>query len=231
MELSKRLKFIAGHIDKCDSLIDVGTDHGYIPIYAVKNNLCNKAIASDINKGPVEKAKLNASLDGVSSQVQVRLGGGLEVVKKGEVEAVVIAGMGGNLIINILEKDKKKLSLYKFMILQPAQNPEVLREYLYTNGYEIIEEDICLDEGIFYELFKVRKSEDMKVSIDPIFYEFSSILLKRKHPLFHSFLEYKEEKYKKILELIKEESESSKKRRIEIIEKLKTIEIFKEEVK
>jgi len=231
MELSKRLKFIADHIDKCDSLIDVGTDHGYIPVYAVKNNLCNKAIASDINRGPVEKAKLNASVDGVSSQVQVRLGGGLEIVKKGEVEAVVIAGMGGNLIISILEKDKNKLPLYKFIILQPAQNPEVLREYLYTNGYEIIEEDICLDEGIFYELFKVRKSEDMKVSIDPIFYEFSSILLKRRHPLFYSFLEYKEGKYKKILELIKEESESSKKRRIEIIEKLKTIESFKKEVK
>ena len=231
MELSKRLKFIADHIDKCDSLIDVGTDHGYIPIYAVKNNLCNKAIASDINKGPVEKAKLNASLDGVSSQVKVRLGGGLETVKKGEVEAVIIAGMGGNLIINILEKDKEKLPLYKFMILQPAQNPEVLREYLYTKGYEIICEDLCQDEGIFYELFKVRKNKEMKISIDPIFYEFSSVLLKERHPLIYSYLECKEEKYKKILELIKEESESSKIRRAEIIEKLKAIESFKKDVK
>jgi tRNA (adenine22-N1)-methyltransferase len=230
MELSKRLKFIADHIDKCDSLIDVGTDHGYIPIYAVKKKLCNKAIASDINKGPVEKAKLNASLDGVSSKVEVRLGGGLETVKKGEVEAVVIAGMGGNLIINILEKDKNKLPLYKFMILQPAQNPEVLREYLYTNGYEIIDEDICLDEGIFYELFKVRKSKDIKLSLDPIFYEFSSMLLKKKHPLFYSYLEFKEEKYKKILGLIKEDSESSKARKQEIIDKLKAIESLKIEV-
>ena len=59
MELSKRLKFIANHIEKCKSIADIGTDHGYIPIYAVKNNLCESAIASDINKDPVRKSKLN----------------------------------------------------------------------------------------------------------------------------------------------------------------------------
>lgn len=231
MELSKRLRFIADHIDKCDSLIDIGTDHGYIPIYAVKNNLCNRAIASDVNKGPVEKARLNASLEGVSSQVQVRLGGGLETVKKGEVESVIIAGMGGNLIINILEKDKEKLPLYKFMILQPAQNPEVLREYLYTNGYDIISEDLCQDEGIFYELFKVKKNKGNNVSIEPIYYEFSLILLKEKHPLMYSYLVSKEKKYIKISKLIKEESESGKIRKKEVIEKLKNIQNFKEEMK
>ena len=109
MELSKRLKLIIKHMDKCKSMIDVGSDHGYIPIYAVKNNICETAIASDINIGPVEKAKLNATLDGVSDKVDVRLGGGLQTVKNGEVEAVVIAGMGGNLIRDILEYDKNKL--------------------------------------------------------------------------------------------------------------------------
>ena len=230
MELSKRLKFIANHIDKCDSLIDVGTDHGYIPIYAVKNNLCRKAIASDINKGPVEKARLNAALDKVSSQVEVRLGGGLETVSRGEVDAAVIAGMGGHLIIDILEKDKKKLPDYKFIILQPAQNPEVLREYLYNNDYEIIDEDICLDEDIFYELFKVRRKKVNRTEFDPIFYEFSPVLIKNKNPLFFSFLEFKEQKYNKILKFIKEDSENSKRRKMEIIKKLDAINSFKKGV-
>lgn len=231
MELSKRLMFIANHIDKCKSIIDVGTDHGYIPIYAVKKGLCESAIASDINKDPVKKARLNVSLESVEDKIDVRLGGGLETVKKGEVESVVIAGMGGNLIRDIIEKDKEKVLEYKFMILQPAQNPEVLREYLYTSGYEIIAEDLCLDEGIYYELFKVKKSKEIeKKDLDPIFYEISPILLREKHKLMNSYLESKKEKYEKILEFIKDDSESAKKRKDNIKEKLSYIEKFKLEV-
>lgn len=230
MELSKRLKLIVKHMDKCKNIIDVGSDHGYIPIYAVKKGICESAIASDINIGPVEKAKLNASLDGVSDKVDVRLGGGLQTVKKGEVEAVVIAGMGGNLIRDILEHDKDKLPSYKYMILLPAQNPEVLRKYLYSNGYKIIAEDLCVDENIYYELFKVQKCEGDKIELDEIFYEFSPILLKSKHPLMKGYLEAKEEKYKKILQFIKDDSESAMKRKNEIEVKLKAIEGFKKEI-
>lgn len=228
MELSKRLQFIADHIDRCKTIIDVGTDHGYIPIYSVKNNLCEKAIASDINKDPVKKAQMNAALEGVKSSVEVRLGGGLEVINIGEAEAVVIAGMGGNLIRDILEKDIEKTASFKYLILQPAQNPEVLREYLYNNGYEIMEEDLCLDEGIYYELFKVKKSNKAeKVSLDPIYYEISPRLLKDKNKLMFSYLESKEEKYSKILGFIKDTSESALKRKEDIENKLKEIENFK----
>lgn len=228
MELSKRLQFIADHIDRCKTIIDVGTDHGYIPIYSVKNNLCEKAIASDINKDPVKKAEMNAALEGVKSSVEVRLGGGLEVINIGEAEAVVIAGMGGNLIRDILEKDIEKTASFKYLILQPAQNPEVLREYLYNNGYEIMEEDLCLDEGIYYELFKVKKSNKAeKVSLDPIYYEISPRLLKDKNKLMFSYLESKEEKYSKILGFIKDTSESALKRKEDIENKLKEIENFK----
>ena len=231
MELSKRLKFISNHIDKCESIIDVGTDHGYIPIYAIKKGLCKKAIASDINKDPVKKAQLNASLEGVGKDVEVRLGGGLSTVKLKEVEGVIIAGMGGNLIRDILEMDKDKLPFYKFIILQPAQNPEVLRKYLYTGGYKILEEDLCLDEGIYYELFKVRKCKVENREISDIDCEISKVLLKDRHPLMYSYLESKEEKYKKILSFIKDDSEAAKKRKDHIENKLKIIEKYKEELK
>lgn len=231
MELSKRLSFIAKHIDKCESIIDVGTDHGYIPIYAVKNRLCKRAIASDINKDPVKKSKLNISLQGLSDKIEARLGGGLETVKTKEVDGVVIAGMGGNLIRDILEEGKNKLPFYKFMILQPAQNPEVLREYLYNNGYKIICEDLCIDEGIYYELFKVVKDNSQTTKLDSIFYEFSPILIKDKHPLMLEYLENKEEKYKKILGFIKDNTESALKRKEDIENKIEIIENLKERVK
>lgn len=232
MELSKRLKFIADKIDKCESIIDVGTDHGYIPIYAVKNNLCSKAIASDINKDPVKKAKLNASLEGVGKKVDVRLGGGLETVSVNEVDGVIIAGMGGNLIRDILENDMEKVEKYKFLILQPAQNPEVLREYLYNNNYEILTEDLCFDEGIFYELFKIRRGKEKDMdNVNEYSYEFSPILIKDKHPLMFDYLENKEEKYRKILGFIKDDTDSARKRKADIEKKIALIEKLKAEVK
>ncbi len=175
MDLSKRLNWILEYVDKCNTVMDVGTDHGYIPIYLVKNKIVEKAIASDINKDPLQKAKINASLDGVIDKIDLRLGGGLSLLKKNEVQGVIIAGMGGNLIRDILEKDINKVRKLDYLILQPAQNPEVLREYLYNSNYEILNEDLCFDEGQFYELFKVKYKMGENTKLDPIFYEISPV--------------------------------------------------------
>ena len=208
MKLSKRLEFIADHIDKVISLSDIGTDHGYIPLYALDKGLCEKAIASDINKDPLDKARLNALLEGMGDELEFRLGGGLEPLKEGEVQAVIIAGMGGKLIKDILEKDITKVDNLDYLILQPAQNPEGLREYLYTNDYEIIAEDLCKDDGKYYELFKVKRKKDENTELDSIYYEISPKLLMSKHPLMKEYLESKLENYNKILEAVSAEVNS-----------------------
>ena len=203
MELSKRLKRIAEHVDKCESVADIGTDHGYIPIYLVKEGICKKAIASDINKGPIEKAKVNVAFEGVSNKVKCLLGPGLNPLKVGEVNGVILAGMGGNLTRDILLADMDKVKKYDFIILQPAQNPEVLREFLYKNDYEIIDEDLIKDEGRFYELFKV-----------------SPLLREKGHPLFKEFIEEKINRCETILSFIKEDTEAAKKRKSDLEEKI-----------
>ena len=220
MELSKRLNLIANYIDKCETLVDVGTDHGYIPIYSVSKNICQKSIATDINKDPLDKAKLNSIFEGVDENVEVRLGGGLNPVNKGEAQGLVIAGMGGNLIRDILEADKEKAKSFEFIILQPAQNPEVLREYLYTNGYEIIEEDLCIDEEKYYELFKVRVKDGEVTELDKIYYEISPKLLRDKHPVMKEYINSKIEKYNKILNFIDDDTESAIERKKELKEKV-----------
>src|SRR5665647_630512 len=136
MDIGVRLKVIANMVEECDTIVDVGTDHGYVPIYLVKNGVIKKAIASDINRGPVEKAKNNIMLNKVCDQISCRLGVGLSTVKKGEVQVAIIAGMGGNLIRDIIENDLEVVKGLKYMILQPVQNAEVLREYLYNTGYD-----------------------------------------------------------------------------------------------
>ena len=196
----------------------------------ILENICKKAVASDINKGPLEKAKLNVMLDNLNESIDVRLGPGLETVKPGEIDALVIAGMGGNLIIDILEEDMPIACKFKFMILQPAQNPEVLRKYLYTEGYEIIDEDICFDEGVYYELFKVRRDIEKKQFLDELFYEFSPILIQKKHKVFKEYLSEKRNHYKKILSFIKEDTQAAKARRQLIEKKILDIDSIKEKI-
>lgn len=222
MELSKRLKRIAEHVDKCESVADIGTDHGYIPIYLVKEGICKKAIASDINKGPIEKAKVNVAFEGVSNKVKCLLGPGLNPLKVGEVNGVILAGMGGNLTRDILLADMEKVKKYDFIILQPAQNPEVLREFLYKNDYEIIDEDLIKDEGRFYELFKVKYNENSEKLVfeDELEYEVSPLLREKNHPLFKEFIEEKINKCETILSFIKEDTEAAKKRKSDLEEKI-----------
>ena len=223
MELSKRLNFIIENIDNTSVLADIGTDHGYIPLYAIQNGLCSKAIAIDINKDPLDKAKLNAILEGAGDELEFRLGSGLKPLENGEVEVAVIAGMGGNLIRDILEEDIEKVKSIGYLILVPAQNPEVLREYLYNNDYEIICEDLCEEEGIYYELFKVRKKAGESVKLDSIYYEVSPKLLMQRHPLMKEFLNSKIENYKKILSFITDSTINAKERKMAIGEKINII--------
>ncbi|GAA0084572.1 tRNA (adenine(22)-N(1))-methyltransferase TrmK [Clostridium sp. CTA-7] len=223
MELSERLNFIVKNIENTSVLADIGTDHGYIPLYALKNGICSKAIAVDINKEPLDKAKLNAILEGMGDELEFRLGDGLAVLGQGEVDVTVIAGMGGNLIRDILEAHIEKVNDMSYLILQPAQNPEVLREYLYNNNYEIISEDLCLDDNVYYELFKVRRREGEATKLDSIYYEVSPKFLMSKHPLMKEYLISKVENYKKILGFITESTVNASERRKLVNEKIDVI--------
>lgn len=218
MNLSIRLQAIADEVKNCKSVADIGTDHGYIPIYLVKNGICEKAIASDINKGPTERARTNVRFEGLSSKINCLTGPGLAPIKNNEVEAIVIAGMGGNLTRDILLADINKVKNYKLMVLQPAQNPEVLREFLYNNKYEILNEELIKEDGKFYELFTVKYNEEAEILKfeDDIFYEVSPMLLKKEHALIKEYIESKISHNEKILSFIKDDTELANAKKEEV---------------
>lgn len=223
MELSKRLNSIIRHIEQTEVLADIGTDHGYIPIYSIKNDLCKKAIAVDINKDPLDRARLNAVIEGVDEEIEFRLADGIKGLKKEEANVVVIAGMGGNLIRDILEESIETVEKFDYLVLQPAQNPEILREYLYTNDYEVIKEDLCYDEEIYYEVFKVRRKSGESTVLDSLYYEISPKLLMEKHPLMKDYLNEKINTYKRIEGFIKEDTDNAKERKELIKEKISVL--------
>lgn len=215
MILSNRLKHISNLITDVKSLVDVGTDHAYIPIYLVKNNTVTTAVASDINKGPVEKAKKNVKSYNLSNKISCRLGAGLTTVRPKEVEAAIIAGMGGNLIRDIIEDSLEVFKHLNYAVLQPVQNPEVLREYIYKSGFTILDETIVKDDEKYYEVIKV-KYDNNKQNIEPIFYEISKTLFIKKDPVFKEYIEFKLNKYTRVYENIKDETELAQRRKLEL---------------
>jgi tRNA (adenine22-N1)-methyltransferase len=223
MELGIRLEKIASMVDVCEKMADIGTDHAYIPIYLIKNKVCSSAVASDINKGPVEKAKTNVALENLHPSIECRLGGGFSTIKPYEVQTAVIAGMGGNLIRDIIKEDIEVFKSLHSCILQPVQNPEVLREYIYECGFEILEEELCVEDNKFYEIIKIRY-DNKPLAVDPIYFEVSKRLIDNKHPLISEYISYKLEKCSKVYNNLTENTENAKQRRNELGDKMMKLE-------
>jgi tRNA (adenine22-N1)-methyltransferase len=155
LRLNPRLLKIAELISPCQSLADIGTDHGYIPIYSILNGTARSAIASDINKGPVARAQKNVRAFGLSDRISLRVGPGLTTVKAGEAETIVIAGMGGILISDILEESKETVNAARQLILQPMTAAKELREYLCKNSFTIEKEFLTAEDEKIYNIICV----------------------------------------------------------------------------
>ncbi|MBE6069478.1 MAG: SAM-dependent methyltransferase [Clostridium lundense] len=227
MELSLRLRTICSMIDSCKTIADIGTDHGYIPIYLMKNKICEFAIACDINKGPLEKAEENIKLENLEGNISLRLGSGFDVITPGEANVAIIAGMGGHLIKDLIESGMEVFKSLDYLILQPVQNPDVLRKYIYDSGFEVVKEELCIDEKIFYEIIKIRYAngnKNIRKVQNDIFYEVSYDLIKQKHPLVNNFIQYKINRYSNILRYIQEDSSLANLRKKEVKEKIYKLE-------
>ena len=200
MILTNRLQLIYDIIPKCNTIADIGTDHGYIPIFCVLNGIAQCALAMDVNKGPLERAKINIEKYNVSDKVHTRLSNGLEGLACGEADVIVIAGMGGPLIAEILEKGKNVITDDTTLIIQPMIAPKELREYLYGSGFEITEEYVCREQDKFYNIFKVKKGEFEPTQRDL----FIGRNLKKNSPeVFNEYVEYKIKVAQKILKGLK----------------------------
>jgi len=187
MVLSERLRHIANLVPNCECIADIGTDHGYIPIYAILNGVCKRAIATDINKGPIDAAIKNFKKYRLIDKVEARIGDGLTPINLGEADAVIIAGMGGNLISNILNEKIEIAHSFDCLILQPMQYPETLRKYLIENEFSIIDEDIVKDENKYYHILKVI-NQRMEHFDKEVYYYTGKILLDKKHPLIREYI-------------------------------------------
>lgn len=159
MELTPRLRSIADQVPQGAKFADIGTDHGYLPVWLILNGVIETAIAADLREGPLERARRTAEQHGVTERLSFRLSDGLSAVSGEEADVIAIAGMGGDTIANILAaapwtKDKGKLLLLQPMTAQPE-----LRRWLGENGYLISGERIPREGDRLYSIWTVSGGE------------------------------------------------------------------------
>lgn len=178
IKLSKRLASIASNIDKEDKVVDIGCDHGYLSIYLKAVNGNKVVIATDINENALNTAKKNINKNSIL--IETRLGNGLDVIKHNEVDTIIISGMGGNTILNILKKNK--LKYIKKIVIQSNTDIPLIRKYINKLGYTIKNEQLIIDKNIYYIIITFTKGKH-KYTKKELY--FGPILLKENNDLFN----------------------------------------------
>ncbi len=227
IKISKRLHALADMITEGSVLADVGTDHGYVPIYLLQTDKIPGAIAMDIGKGPLLRAKEHVEAFGLGDYITLRLSDGVSALSAGEAASVLIAGMGGGVMLHILEEGEEVIASAKELILQPQSEIERVRKYLYQKEYIIDREDMVFEEGKYYPMMHIclgRRKQKIPVCSGEewqIIYRYGEKLLQEKNPILHQYLLYRIGQYEKILlNLSKQQKETAEKRRAEIITEL-----------
>ena len=219
MELSKRLKAVAELVTPGMRLADVGTDHGYIPIYLTEAGVIPSAIAMDINKGPLERAKEHIREHGLEGKIQTRLSDGLKNLQMNEADCMIAAGMGGGLVIRILSEERDTAGSLKELILQPQSEIDSVRKYLTEEGYRIVAEDMVYEDGKYYPMMKavpcMAGAGEIPYSEEEL--EFGRVLLQQAHPVLGQFLERDMEIQNRILSALESQESVRAKKRMEEI--------------
>ena len=198
LSLSPRLQAIAALVPKGTRVADVGTDHGYIPIYLLQSGICSAAVASDVREGPLQSAVRSAEALGLEDRISFRLADGLRKVQPDEADTVIIAGMGGETIIHILSEAPWTKEEGKLLILQPMSKQSLLRRWLTQSGYVITAEKLISDSGTVYTLLTACGGEARRLALAEE--HTGSFDLVGEEPLLESYLKDEIAKVRRALE-------------------------------
>lgn len=198
LNLKGRLKLIADKVPKCNVAADIGTDHAYIPIYLVQNEICRKAIASDVKIGPVNIAKNNISLYRLTEKIETRLGNGLDTIEVDEADSIIIAGMGGTLFIELLEANKHKAVKAEALILQPMNDLDIVRKWLFDNEFDIYDEELVAEGPKLYCVL-AAKFHGSKNEYSDFELHVGRKLINRRDPLLQAYCQMKVRQIERVL--------------------------------
>jgi tRNA (adenine22-N1)-methyltransferase len=234
MELSQRLLTVANMVSPHGRVADIGCDHGYVSIYLMQSHIADKVIAMDVNEGPLARAKEHIHEAGLDAYIETRLSDGAAALLENEADTAVIAGMGGRLMVRILSEAKARIGCFKELVLQPQSEVFKVRQYLWNNGYDIIAEDMVLEDGKYYQIIKAREGEGnisrqiakfaglagvRESDVEEAFLRYGLILLKEPNPICEDYLKYEQQNVDDIRQHIIQQQQKP-----ETIERLRELE-------
>lgn len=213
MKLSRRLQAIANLVDKDHVILDIGTDHGLLPIYLVTNQIAKLAIASDIKADPLKQAQKNVIKANLIDKIKLVLSDGLNNITS-YFNTVIIAGVGPKTIISVLESGKEKTK-NKTLILQSNVSTHLVRTWLNKNGFKIINELLVYEKNNYYEILKAIQGRQILTKGDAYL---GPLLKKDKNELISKYYSHLSNKYSKLLSRIPKKQVVKREELVEIIE-------------
>lgn len=226
MQISRRLAAVSDMVTSGRHVADIGTDHAYIPIFLVESGKIERAIAMDVNKGPLRKAEENIRAHGLSDRIETRLSDGLERLAPGEADGIIIAGMGGPLTVRILTDGADRLPGCRELILQPQSDIRLVRAFLEERGWQIVREEMIREEGKYYPMMRAARAEagDGIRRMTEAELRYGPLLLAARHPVLREFLEHERLVNLRIAEALEgQKTESAAKRMEEVRRELEII--------
>lgn len=223
MELSKRMHAVASLVTTGNRIVDIGTDHAYIPIFLIQEQHISSAIAMDVNKGPLMRASEHIREYALEDRIEIRLSDGFRELRAGEADTAVIAGMGGNLVMRILKEHWNITCSLKECVLQPQSEIAKVRAFLLEEGFLFIEEDMVLDDEKYYPMMKVvppsqKRNAEVWTETE---LRFGKLLLEKQHPVLYQYLQREERMHRQILESLEsKDGERIEQRKKELEEEL-----------
>lgn len=197
MKLSKRLEMVASFVERGSRIADIGTDHGYLPIALIERGVSPGAIAMDIGQGPLARAREHVLACGMEDKIELRLSDGLAALKPGEADTVVIAGMGGELVLHILEQGRALWESTGTFVLSPQSELDKVRIYLEKNGFCIVREAMVFEDGKFYTVMLAKRG---RMSLDrPAHYLYGKYLIEAGDSVLALYLEKEKARMQAIL--------------------------------
>ena len=189
MEISNRLKAICDLCLPGQVVADIGCDHGYVSITLTNSGKFEKALAMDINEGPLRLAGQNIALYGDKARIETRLSSGFDKLEKGEADTVIIAGMGGMLVRDILDAGRDKLGSVKQLVLGAQSDIDTVRRYITEAGFRIDDEEMLEEDGKYYQLIRaVNDGSDNVGKLNDIEALYGPVLISKKHAVLREYL-------------------------------------------
>lgn len=222
IKMSSRLHKVADMITPGLIVADIGTDHGYIPIYQVLTGRAGRAYACDVAEGPLGRAVDNIRLYNVEDRVDAVLSDGLiglKDIEKNIPESIVIAGMGGTLICRILTDGCRVAAEAKELVMSPHSEWYEVRSFLQDNGYKIVDEDMVKEDGKYYIIIKAVHADSGSEKLSDEELRFGPVLMGKKHPVLIDYLKKEKDTCKKIKRNLAENAGESSQGKLEEFDK------------